>query len=102
MPVATTIRHYLDILRKRIWVVLAVLAVGVTGTVLYTLRQPKIYEASATIVVNPQAPRVNKEDDVIELGAGSYASIRDFYNTQIEVLTSFPLARTTVVEGDVT
>lgn len=97
----TNLRHYIDIVRKRIWAVLAVLAVGVTGTVLYTLRQPKIYEATATIVVNPQAPRVNKEDDVIDLGAGSYASIREFYNTQIEVLTSFPLARTTVLEGAV-
>jgi len=99
--VAASLRHYAQILRKRIWVVLAILAVGVTGTVLHTMREPKIYEASATIIINPQAPRVNKDADVIELGAGNgYEDSRDFYNTQIEVITSFPIARATVLQGD--
>lgn len=98
-----TLRHYAEILRKRLWIILAIIAVGVTGTVLYTMRQPKIYEASATIIINPQAPRVNKGEDVIEIGAGqSYAETRDFYNTQIEVIRSFPIARATVLGGELT
>ena len=72
-----------------------------TAVVLWTLRQPKIFEATSTIVVNPQSPRVNKDDEVIELGAGSVMYMRDYYNTQLEVLTSFPLARATVIQGDI-
>ena len=96
-PLSETLRLYFDVIRKRIWIVATILAVGITGTILWTLRQPKIYEASATIVVNPQTPRVNKDDDMIELGAGSIVANREYYNTQLKVLTSFPLARATVL-----
>jgi len=64
---------------------------------------PKLYEATAEVVVNPQAPRINgKDDEVIELGAGSFNFMRDYYNTQLEVLSSFPLARATVQQGEPT
>ena len=99
-PLSETLRRYAAVLRKRMWIVIAIVAVGITGTVLYTLRQPTIYEASATVVVNPQAPQVNKDDEVIELGAGSYAQNREYYNTQLAVLKSFPLALATVEQGD--
>ena len=79
---------------------ISIVAVGVTTSVVYTLRATKIYEANATIVVNPQSPRVNKDDEVIELGAGSFLYNREYYNTQLEVLTSFPLAHATVVQGE--
>lgn len=97
-----TLLRYVGILRQRMWVILAVVAIGVTGVVLYTIRQPKIYAATATVVVNPQAPRVMGSDvqDVIELGAGSYWSNQEYYNTQIDIVTGFPLARATVTQRD--
>lgn len=102
---SATVRRYLEVLRKRAWVVIACVAVGVTGAVLYTLRLPKIYQATATIVVNPQAPRVfgNQVDEVFELGTGSYWSNQEYYNTQLDIITSFPLARETVQKknGDI-
>jgi len=99
-----SLRRYILILRQRLWIILAILAVGVTGAVLYTLRQPKVYAATATIVVNPSAPRVfGHEQEVIELGTNSYWSNKEFYNTQLDILSRFPLARDTVVKkhGDV-
>jgi capsular exopolysaccharide synthesis family protein len=97
--VSAALHQYREIIGKRLWSVLAIVLVGVTATVLYTLHRPKVYEASATVIVNPQAPRVNKDDDVIELGPGSIAFSHEYYNTQIEVLKSFPLARATVIDG---
>jgi len=95
---SASVRRYLGVLRKRMWVIIACVAVGVTGAVLYTMRQPKIYQATATIVVNPQAPRVfgNQADEVFELGTGSYWSNQEYYNTQLDIITSYPLARETV------
>ncbi|MBA2541852.1 MAG: polysaccharide biosynthesis tyrosine autokinase [Deltaproteobacteria bacterium] len=93
------------ILRRRAWIILSIIAIGVTGTVLYTMRQPKIYAATATVVVNPQAPRVlgSQNEDVIELGAGSYWSNQEYYNTQVDIMTGFPISRATVIKkhGDV-
>lgn len=90
--------RYVDILRKRAWLLLAVFVTGLGLAGLYTLRQPKIYEATATVVVNPQAPRVfgSKSEEVIELGTGSYWSNQEYYNTQLDVIRSFPLALATV------
>ena len=103
--VSESLVRYLTILRRRAWIVVAVLAVGVTAAVLYTMRQPRIYAATATVVVNPQAPRVfgSQTEDVIELGTGSYWSNQEYYNTQVDIMTGFPLARTTVTKriGDV-
>jgi len=95
-----SVRRYAEIVRKRLWVVIAVVAVGVTAAVLYTLRLPEIYQATSTVVVNPQAPRVfgNQVDEVFELGTGSYWSNQEYYNTQLSVITGFPLARDTVAK----
>lgn len=95
-----TLRKYANILRKRAWVVAAVLAVGITGAVIYTLRLPRIYEATATVVVNPQAPRVfgNQVDEVFELGTESYWSNQEYYNTQLDIIRSFPIVRDTVMQ----
>ena len=46
--ISVSIRRYVEIIRKRLWVVAAVVAVGLTASVLYTLRLPKIYQAVAT------------------------------------------------------
>lgn len=102
--ITDSLRRYAEILRRRAWITLAIVAIGVTGAVLYTMRQPKIYAATATVVVNPQAPRVfGNEQEVIELGAGSYWSNQEYYNTQVDIMTGFPLARATIVKrhGDV-
>ncbi len=99
-PLAQTLLRHAAIIRRRLWVVLAIVAIGVTTSVLYTMRKPKIYAATATVVVNPAAPRVlgSDQESVIELGAGSYWSNQEYYNTQVDVMTGFPMARTTVVK----
>jgi polysaccharide biosynthesis transport protein len=105
VSVSENVLRYIRILRRRLWIVVAIVAAGVTVSVLYTLRQPKIYAATSTVVVNPTAPRVFGSDvqEVIELGTNSYWSNQEYYNTQVDILTGFPLARATVVTklGDV-
>ncbi len=97
---SAALRAYGEFFYKRLWILIAVVAIGTTCSVLYTLHKTKIYEATTTIVVNPQAPRVNKEDDVIQLGAGTYLQDREYYTTQIEILSAYPLAHTTVMQND--
>ena len=89
---------YLRTINKRKWIILAVLAVGITATVLYTMRQTKIYQATASIVVKPQAPQVfgREVQEVVQLGTGGYWGNIEYYNTQIEILTGHDLAEETV------
>ncbi|HEY6074010.1 MAG TPA: hypothetical protein VIV15_11620, partial [Anaerolineales bacterium] len=48
------LRYYYDILRKRIWVVLLLVAVAVTGVTLQLAARPEAYSATATVMVTPR------------------------------------------------
>lgn len=103
-PAAPLLRYW-NILRRRYRLLVAILLVGITASVLYTLQQTKIYAARSTIVVNPFAPRVlgDKTESVIEIGAGTYWTTQEYYNTQVDILTSYSLCQTTIskyVDGE--
>lgn len=92
------LQRYMRVVRKHLWVIAAVVAVGLTATVLYTMRQPKIYQARAAVVIDPHAPNMygSKMQEVIQLGAGNYWSNQEYYNTQVDILASYKLAKMTV------
>jgi uncharacterized protein involved in exopolysaccharide biosynthesis len=68
---------------------LLIAALGAGAGFLWLVRQPRIYEASASVIIEPMAPTVlNNVKDVVELGAGSYWANRDFYETQYQIIQS--------------
>lgn len=79
------LRHYIHVLRKRWRVVTALLVVCVAVSFVYTVRQPKIYEANCSLVIESTAPQVLEGvKDVIEIAASS----REFYQTQYRIIRS--------------
>jgi capsular exopolysaccharide synthesis family protein len=87
---ARELRHYINVLRKRWRVVTTVLVVGLTVAFVYTLRQPKIFEASCSLVIESTAPQVLEGvKDVIEMAA----STREFYTTQYRIIRSHEIAQ---------
>ena len=91
--------RYVEIVNKRKWIILATCIVGVALTVLYTSRQTKLYSAAAKIVVDPNAPSVfgTNRQEVVTLGTNNYWSSQEYYNTQIEIIDGYDLARITVM-----
>lgn len=85
---------YVQVLRKRKWHALFFLAAVVGLVAFYTLRQTKIYRATATLQIDPQAPRVlgREVEAVADLGTGSYWSNQEFYETQYHILRSHEVA----------
>ncbi len=91
------LRAYYEILRKRLWSILAIFAVVVAATAVWTLRQPRIYKATTSVVIDPRAPSVLKGvSDVVEIGAGTYWHTQEFYNTEYKVIQSLEIARRVV------
>ncbi len=90
--------QYLRTILKRKWIILAVMSLGITAGVIYTLRQVKIYSATASVVVNPMAPQVfgHEVQDVVQLGAGNFWGNIEYYNTQTQILMGYDLAEETV------
>src|SRR5688572_13541374 len=76
---------------------LALIAVAVAGAVIYTSRQPKIYEARASVQIEPRLP------DLLGQGENGLAGITglttgglDYYKQQRQVLSSYTLIKQTV------
>jgi polysaccharide biosynthesis transport protein len=87
-------RRYLDGLRKYAWTVLAICALGVTMSVIYTRRQPEVYEAKASVQIEPRLPDlIGQPEDLI---SRSMVGGADYYAQQKEVLASYKLIRDTV------
>ncbi|HYD53949.1 MAG TPA: polysaccharide biosynthesis tyrosine autokinase [Gemmatimonadaceae bacterium] len=83
------------IVRRR-WMVAGAFAVVVLGTAFVTLRQIKIYDATCTIIIDLNAPRVlDKEQvqEVVDTGPGGYWHSREYYETQYKVITSRAVAQ---------
>ena len=95
---AISLWRYANIIRKRIWIIAAVVAVGLAGVVVYTKQKPKIFSASASLIIEPTPPQVfgSQVQEVIQLGAGSYWSNQEYYNTQLQTITKYELVERTV------
>ena len=48
------LRHYYDILRKRKWVIVLLIAVAVTGVTLQLAVRPEVYQSSVMVMVTPR------------------------------------------------
>jgi len=85
---------------RKNWATALLTALAVTLAVtFYTLGQVKIYQAVATIQFDPNPPRPlgAKVETVVDMGAGSYWDVHEYYETQYKLITSLKMA--TVVVG---
>jgi polysaccharide biosynthesis transport protein len=88
-PATLDLRHYVHVLRKRWRIVSILVAVGAAISFAYTVRQPKIYEATCSLVIESTAPRVLEGvKEVVEIAASS----REFYQTQYRIIRSREIA----------
>ena len=91
------LREYWNIVLKRRWTVLIFFVAAITTVTIFTLRQKKIYEARASMIIELYAPQVlGNVREVYNLGAGSYWSNKEYYETQYKVVTSRTVAQKVV------
>ncbi len=88
---AFPIREYLSILfQRRLGFFFAVCIVASLG-VAYTLHQPKIFEASTTVIINPEPPTISPLES---MDATQQWYMRDtYYDTQLKVMQSRKVAQ---------
>lgn len=90
------LREYWRIIVRRRWVIASVFAAAVVLTLLFTLRQEKIYASAATLIIDLNAPRVldkNEVQDVVDSGTGGYWYSKEYYETQYKVIQSRAVAQ---------
>jgi polysaccharide biosynthesis transport protein len=93
---AIDLRVYWRAIFRRRWVIIPFFVATVLVTALVTLRQTKIYDATATLIIDLSAPKVLDSDqmkDVVESGTGGYWYSKEYYETQYKVITSRAVAQ---------
>jgi capsular exopolysaccharide synthesis family protein len=85
-----TFHQYWKILRRHVWLILALFVAAEAVTLLFLARTPRLYTSSSTISIEPQAPDVMSRDNKNT----SEDTVNDpaFYTTEWEVLKSRTLA----------
>jgi len=95
--ITNAIRVFMGVLEKRKWFAAGVLIATVGVSLLLTARQTPIYQASATVLIDRRSPAIlNRVQEVIELGTSDYWSIKEYIETQVEILKSRRLAKRVV------
>ena len=81
------IRRYVEALRKRAWLIVFGLVAATAIAFGWTLRQPKLYRAAATIIIDTQTANVlgRQVSDVVEMGTGGYWANASFFNKEYTV-----------------
>src|SRR6266853_5215529 len=86
------LRHHWRIINRRKWSIIGLaLAVGLLTTLVVFAMTP-IYRASATLLIESQAPNVVSIQEVYGLDARS----QDYLATQVEIMGGRPIAETVV------
>lgn len=84
--------------RKRLPLVATICAIVTVATAFFTLGQSKIYQTKSTVLIDPNPPRPLGKDlnAALEVGASVYWTNREYYETQLQLITSRRLATLTV------
>lgn len=92
-PIQVLLR-YAGVIARKWLLVLFTVVVAVLLSIAWTMRQPKVYQASCAVVIDPMAPQIlSGVKDVVEMGTGSYWASKEFYETQYRVIRSREIIR---------
>jgi capsular exopolysaccharide synthesis family protein len=81
--------HYLNAVWKHKWLVLGFVGLVMTGTVVFTQRQPRIFEATTSVVISPSAPQILASGrEITPLGTGNYWHTAEYFETQYRIIKS--------------
>jgi len=93
MGLATELRHYYEVIRRRAWVVAVVVVLAVGGTVLHLGNRPPEYRARVSILVTPRVISPTAFDDSALNAQTTYFQLSSAYdetvvNNTIQLLKS--------------
>jgi len=86
---------YLQVLRKHRWLITGIFLVAVITVGVWTFRQIPIYQAAATILIDPEAPKILNIQEVTPMGASAPWD-PNYYPTQHEIIKSLAVLDKTI------
>jgi uncharacterized protein involved in exopolysaccharide biosynthesis len=88
------IRQYINVVYKRLPLILALTLMVTAAAAFYMYRQPTVYQSSAQLVIEPRRPKVTSKD-AININFGNDVN---YLNTQLQLLQGPELKRRVVMD----
>lgn len=76
------LKDYLRVLRKHVWLTIATVVIATAGGAVWINTQPSIFQASATILIDPEPPKFINLPEITSVGGA------DYFQTQYEIIRS--------------
>lgn len=89
-----SIRQYLNVVYKRLPLILALAILVTAAAAFYMYRQPDIYSANTQIIIEPRRPKMTSKDS-ININFGQDVN---YLQTQLQLLRGFELRKTAVID----
>jgi succinoglycan biosynthesis transport protein ExoP len=83
------VARYLAVLRKHQWLIIGIFLLTVFTVAVWTFLQVPIYQATATVLIDPEPPKVLNIQEVTPMGASGWDP--SYYPTQYEIIKSRPV-----------
>ena len=81
------LKDYYRILRKHRWLVAGLFLVTVFSVAIWSFVQTPVFQASATVLIEPEPPKFLNIQEVTPIGSPT----QEYYRTQYELMTSRPI-----------
>lgn len=92
------LRFLLRVILRRKWLILMVFVAVLSAVTLYTTRQPKVYAAQISIIIDPKEPRF-LDSQIQDINADMYSNYwanKEYIETQFKVIQSRAVAQRVV------
>jgi succinoglycan biosynthesis transport protein ExoP len=84
---------YVKLLRRHQWLLAAIFLVTVVTVAVWTFAQVPIFQASATILIEPEAPKILNIQEITSIGSAGF----EYYQTQYELIKSRAVVERAIV-----
>ena len=88
-----SLREYFAVVYKRLPLIIALALIVTVLAAFYMYRQPLLYSAQTTMIIEPRKPKVQSKD-AININFGND---QNYYNTQLKLLQNYDLMREVVM-----
>src|SRR5947209_3843632 len=96
---SANLRDYFNVVLKRKWLILTLMLVVTSLVAIQMYRLPSIYEAAATVQIEPAQESVLKTGNNVVINTGGVQD-QQYWNTQLKLLENPALARQVVLTLD--
>src|SRR3989338_3448478 len=87
------LKNYTHIIRRRADVLILFFVATVSVITIGSFIMEPVYQATTTLLIDPESPNVLTTTGMVELESQNYFSYKEYYQSQAEIITSYTLAK---------